>query len=77
MRQTRPKGAVPPYLYNEHVPEKVVCYDSFASESNLDFKTDKERKDDEDRRRLQDSTPFPVVGDGETGDLLLGQLNSA
>lgn len=77
VRQTRPKGAVPPYLYNEHVPEKIVCYDSFASGSNWDFKTDKERKDDEDRRRLRDNTPFPDVGDGETGDLLLGQLNSA
>jgi hypothetical protein len=39
VRQTEPKGAVPPYLYNEHVPEKVVCYDSFASTPNWDFKT--------------------------------------
>ena len=39
VRQTEPKGAVPPYLYNEHVPEKVVCYDSSASTPNWDFNT--------------------------------------
>jgi len=42
VRQTAAKGVVPPYLYNEHVPEKVVCYDSLAPTSNWDFETDTE-----------------------------------
>jgi hypothetical protein len=60
VRQTRPKGAIPPYLYNEHVPEKVVCYDSFASGSNWDFETNQERQEAEDLRRPADGVPhFP------------------
>lgn len=77
VRQTRPKGAVPPYLYNEHVPEKVVCYDSFASAPNWDFETDGERQDDEDTRRRRDRTPFPGIDGGEAGEFFPGQLNSA
>jgi hypothetical protein len=42
VRQTEIKGAIAPYLYEEHVPEKIVCYDSIASASNWDFKTDDE-----------------------------------
>jgi hypothetical protein len=77
VRQTEPKGAVPPYLYDEHVPEKVVCYDSFASASKWDFKTNHERRTDETIRRLRDMTPFPDAAEGVPGDFLLGQLNSA
>jgi hypothetical protein len=36
VRQTERRGAVPLHLYNDYVPEKVVCYDSFASTSNWD-----------------------------------------
>jgi hypothetical protein len=59
VRQTEPKGAVPPYLYNEHVPEKVVCYDSFASTSNWDFKTEAELQTDEENRSSRNATPLP------------------
>jgi hypothetical protein len=77
VRQTEPKGAVAPYLYDEHVPEKVICYDSFASKSNWDFKTENERQTDTDTRRLRDMTLLPEFADDDAGDILLGQLNSA
>ena len=77
VRQTKPKGAVPPYLYDEHVPEKVICYDSFAPTSNWDFKTEAELQTDEEIGRLRNMTPFPGNVGAVPGDFLLGQLNSA
>jgi len=66
VRQTEPKGAVPPYLYNEHVPEKVVCYDSFASTSNWDFKTEAELRTDEENRSSRNVMPLPDHVDSAT-----------
>jgi hypothetical protein len=77
VRQTEPKGAVAPYLYNEYVPEKVVCYDSFASKSNWDFKTENERQADTITRRIQDMTDFAEFADGDGWDIYVGHLNSA
>ena len=78
VRQTQAKWAVPPYLYNEHVPEKVICYDSFASRSTWDFRTDAELETEEDVHRLRAAmTPVHDTLAGGPGDFLLGQLNSA
>ena len=77
VRQTEQRGAVPPYLYNEHVPEKVVCYDSFATAASWDVRTEAELRADEDIRRLRDARPFSHIGDDARGDFLMGQLNSA
>ena len=77
VRQTEQKGAVPPYLYGEHVPEKVVCYDSFATAASWDIKTEAELHADEVTRRLRDARPFPDIVDDTRGDFLIGQLNSA
>ena len=67
VRQTERKGAVPPYLYNEHVPEKVVCYDSFASTSNWDFKTETELQTDEENRSSRNAMPLPENVDSAPG----------
>jgi hypothetical protein len=77
VRQTERKGAVPPYLYNEHVPEKVVCYDSFAPTSNWDFKTETELQTDEENRSSRNVMPLPGEADRRTGGIPLGQLSSA
>jgi hypothetical protein len=69
VRQTAPKGAVPPYLYYEHVPEKVVCYDSFASTSNWDFDTKAEVQAEEESRELLNEMPLPDSALGLSSEL--------
>jgi hypothetical protein len=68
VRQTEQKGAVPPYLYNEHVPEKVICYDSFASTPNWDFKTKAELESTLERGiedLVPNEMPLPDSAPGE------------
>ena len=70
-------GAVPPYLHDEKVPEKVLCYDSFAATPTWDTRTDAEVRMAEEIYRMQHTTPFSSSTVDTTGDFLLGQLNSA
>lgn len=72
VRLTEMVGAVPPYLYDEHIPEKVICYDSFAPKPKWDIKTKAEIRTEEEFQRLRHAGSEDI-----SEDFMLGQLNSA
>ncbi len=77
VRLTELEGAVPPYLHDEKVPEKVLCYDSFTGTSTWHTRTDAEMRAAEEICRMRHATAFSSSTVDTTGDFLLGQLNSA
>lgn len=78
IRLTERKDAVAPYLHDERIPERVLCYDSLAATQNWNTKTDAEiLAAEEERRRMQFATAVSNGTEDTPGDFLPEQLNSA
>ena len=53
-RITKMRGAVPPYLWDEHVVDFVKVYDNMANDNLWDRKSDYEIKEEEECKRLEE-----------------------